>query len=187
VIDVRKPEGARVSVRWVEQRRAPLHVHVPAGPTEVRVVRRDGSTVTVAVVVVGSESVVVEVEDAPLPPPPKPIVVGVPSKPSTGRTVAWIALGTAAAVGAAGVVTGVLGLQAKGSYDAGGDTDSALRSKTLTLRDTADVLDVTAIVLGVGGGVLMLLTSARSAGATPSGGASALTWTGRDVAWRVRF
>jgi hypothetical protein len=166
-LEVTGPEGAAVTVAHKTRAPVPLHVHLTPGDHPVQATFADGSqasrTVTIAP---GANRSLLMVPPAPLA--PRPETAAPPPPPSSRKTYAIVAFGVAGAGVAAGIITGVVGLEANDQYNASGNTSRPLRDRALTMRTASDVAWIGGGVFAATG-VALLLWSPSPSSAPASG------------------
>jgi hypothetical protein len=200
-LDVLAPQDARIAVGVVEGHGPRLHLHVEPGPHDVQVTRADGRAERRTIDAKPGEAATVRFEDRPLPaaqptsgtstspptsqPPPKPS----PPPPPSGqlshpeRTVAWVALGTAAAFAGAAIVLGVKTLDSLHSFESSDEFDAGAHDDAVRYRLLTNIALGASGAVAVLGGTLFVLSFTRSREAKNAGlaveggvGSVALSW-----------
>jgi hypothetical protein len=160
-IRVRAGESGVGSVAHVSGAPTPLAVYVAPGRHRVTVAFPGGGTGVRDVDVSAGELEIVEIAPPSLPVAERkatPVQSSTPvTKPPALATWGFIGLGTGAALGVAGSVMLVRGLDARDDFDASGDTDADARDRAIGLRTWGNVALVAGGVVATTGLVLILV------------------------------
>jgi hypothetical protein len=174
-LDVLAPPDARIVVGVVEGHGPRLHLRVEPGPHDVQVTRADGRAERRTIDARPGDAATVRFEDRPAPeaPPPaapvapsspgvpRPVSGGPPSHPQ--RTVAWVALGTAAAFTGAAIVLGVKTLDSLHAFESSDEFDAGAHDDAVRYRLLTNIaLGAAGAAAALGGTLLFVsLTGSR--------------------------